>query len=67
MVEIGEDWESLTASKSMTDGGGDNSLRVSVSLCSPSWVLGSTVSVSGLSIGGMFLLSMRVLSGLSVC
>ena len=70
MVETGEAaefWESLAVSNSMIEVGDDNSLRVSVSLCSPFWMLGSTVSVSGLSIGGMFLLSTSVLSGLSVC
>ena len=57
----------MAVSNSMIEFGDDNSLSVSVSLCSPFWVLGSTASVSGLSIGGMFLLSARVLSGLSVC
>ena len=68
MVEVGEAaefWESLNTCRSGSTGGGDSSLRVSASLCSPFWASCSTASTSGLSMGGMFLLSTRVLSACS--
>ena len=52
----------MTLSNSMIEFGDDNSLSVSVSLCSPSCMLCSTASTSGLSMGVMFLLSAIVLS-----